>query len=238
MPHQVIVTSYRRLAYLKRTVESLRQNDVQLFIVDGGSDNETLGYIKSVADGALYFENNPGADYLKTAGIRKFITEPEFMLASDDLEFPKGGVSWAFEQYRRLNADGLQWTFCACNLDYIDAHPPRPFISHCGVDILEVNTCQVSGAIIDTRVCREVGYFPVYGRSGQGDWAFSKRIRARGLRMCYFRRPVLKHIGAAKWKDYPEYAREFEEDERLYQALAKRDVLRDGGLKISESGNS
>ncbi len=235
MPYQVIVTSYRRLAYLQRTVESLRQNDIQLFIVDGGSDEETRQYIASVADGHLFFENNPGADYLKTVGVKRFATQPEFMLSSDDLVYPKDGVPWAFEQYRRLNRDGLRWTFCACNMDYIDAHPPRPFVSQHGVDILEVNTSQVAGAIIDTAVCRELGYFPVYGRSGQGDWAFSKRVRERGLRMCYFRRPCLKHIGAAKWHDYPDYARDFEEDERLYQALAKRDVLRNGGLKISES---
>jgi glycosyltransferase involved in cell wall biosynthesis len=224
-PYQVIITSYRRPLYLKPTVESLRQSEgVQIFIVDGGSDPETCEYIKAVSDGCLFFRDNPGADFLKAEGIKRFATRSEFMLTSDDLVYPKGAVPWAFAQYRMLNQEGLQWTFCACNMNHIDVAPPRPFISYRGVDILEVETCQVSGAIIDTALCRELGYFPVYGRSGQGDWAFSKRLRERGLRMCYFRRPCLNHIGGAKWTDYPEYSKAFAEDLKKYQEVAKRDV--------------
>lgn len=220
----MIVTSYCRLGYLKHTVESLRQDDVQLIIVDGGSDEETREYIRKAADQFLLFRGNPGADFLKNAGAFGFVTELEFMVTSDDLIFPKHYSTWSAEQYRRLNRDGLKWTFVACNMDHIDKWPPRPFRSIGGVDILEVDTCQVSGAIINWEVFVKLGGFPSYGRSGQGDWAFSRRIQQLGLRMGYLRRPCLKHLGAKKWEDYPEYSRMFEDDERRWQRAAKADI--------------
>ncbi len=218
------MTSYCRLKYLKQTVESLRQDDVELIIVDGGSDRETREYIMEVADAHLFFRDNPGADFLKNAGAFGLTSGKEFMITSDDLLFPRGYAAWSLEQYRRLNRNGLEWTFVACNMDYIDNNPPRPFLSVNGVDILQVATCQVSGAIIDRETFVKMGGFPQYGRSGQGDWAFSKRLRALGLKMGYLRRPCLKHLGAHKRRDYPEYSKMFDEDEREWQEAAKRDA--------------
>jgi len=221
---QVVVTSYCRLMYLKKTVESLRQDDIQLIIVDGGSDEETQQYISQVADKSLLFHGNPGADFLKNAGAFGFVDQSEFMVTSDDLLFPKNYSVWALEQYRRLNSDATNWPFVACNMEHIDRYPPRAFQSIGGVDILEVETCQVSGALIDWKIFQQVGGFPCYGRSGQGDWAFSRRLRELGFRMGYLRRPCLRHIGATKWQDYPQYAADFEQDERKWQKRAREDL--------------
>lgn len=221
----VIVTSYQRPKYLWQTVASLRQDDVKLCIVDGGSDPETRARIRGMADCHALLEGNPGADVLKNTGIEQFAgKETEVMVTSDDLLFPQGYSALALKQYQRLNRFGLKWTFCACSMDYIEKWPPRPWLIHDGVEMLEVSTCQVSGALIDVATWRKIGGFPVYGRSGQGDWAISKRLRELKLRMCYFRNPCLKHLGATKWTDYPEYAREFERDEREFQGAAKKDA--------------
>jgi glycosyltransferase involved in cell wall biosynthesis len=220
---QVIVTSYQRPRYLRQTVESLRQDDVRLIIVDGGSDPETQEYIQRAADVAVLLDGNPGADALKNAGIECAGEAAEVMITSDDLLFPKGYSALALGQYRRLNRFGLKWSFCACSMDYIEKWPPRPWVIHDGVEMLEVSTCQVSGAILDVGAWRKLGGFPAYGQSGQGDWAFSKRLREAGLRMCYFRQPCLQHLGANKWEDYPEYALAFERDECQWQRKAKLD---------------
>lgn len=224
----VIVTSYRRPKYLKPTLESLRlDRSHKIFVADGGSDAATLAIIRNLADGHLVLEGNPGADVLKNMGITEWGKgQQRVMITSDDLVYPPGAVSWALEQYSRLNRGKAKWTFCACNMDYIDKAPPRPFVSLNGVDLLEVDTCQVSGAILEIDVWKKVGGFPVYGRSGQGDWAISRRLRQLGYRMGYFRRPCLVHLGAAKWSDYPDYSADFERDSSLFQAAAKKDLQR------------
>lgn len=221
---QVLVTSFRRLKYLKACLASLRQDSIQLFVVDGGSDTETLEYISQVADRALFLRDNPGADVLKTEGIKNFVTEPEFILSSDDLVFPKGYSQLIYQQYQHLNREGLRWSFCACNLPYIERKVRWGVVD--GIELREEKILQVAGAIIDTELCRSVGYFPTqYGVSGQGDRAFSKRLRDRGIRMCYFRRPLIQHIGENKAQDYPEYTKDFDRDEAKWIKLANEDAL-------------
>lgn len=231
---QVIVTSYQRLNYLKQCIESLRKDFVEIFVADGGSDSETRKYIVSMADGWIFFDGNPGADFLKTEGIKTFVSNPEFMITSDDLVYPSGYSNLLLEQYRLLNKDGLGWSFCACNKWEIENNPHylRQFIKVNGVEILPVATCQVAGAIIDYDLCESVGFFPNYGRSGQGDWAFSKRLRDVGIKMGYFKRPICKHIGHTKAIDYPEYSAVFARDENKYFHHARED---DGNIIASNS---
>jgi len=97
-----------------------------------------------------------------------------------------------------------------------------------GIELRQEGVLQVAGAIIDTEVCRQVGYFPTqYGKSGQGDRAFSKRLRDIGVKMCYFRCPIVQHIGENKAVDYPEYTTEFNLDEQHWIELANKDTLQD-----------
>lgn len=226
----VIVTSYARPKYLKPCLESLRQDDIKLYVVDGGSDQETQEYIKHTADDALLLTGNPGADYLKTYGIKAFARGREFMITSDDLVFPAGYSTEMLRQYERLNhrafAEGrrVDWTFCACNLPYLEKKVRWQVVD--GVELRQEGILQVAGAIIDTEVCRQVGYFPTqYGKSGQGDRAFSKRLRDLGVKMCYFRHPLIRHIGENKAVDYPQYTAEFNADEAANIKLANADAL-------------
>lgn len=221
---QVIVTSYCRLKYLKQTVESLRQDPIQLYIVDGGSDPETREYIREVSDGHLFFDGNPGADHLKTAGIKQFVTDPEFIISSDDLKYPAGYSELILRQYRAINTGHDKWTFVACNMPHIQV-PGWSKVN--GVALYEVGTSQVAGAILSLEACKKVGYFPVYGRSGQGDWAISRRLRIAGYRLAYWQQPVIEHIGWTKFTDYPEYSAQFKEDEERWIKAAQQDILKD-----------
>jgi len=183
-----------------------------------------------MADDALFLTGNPGADYLKTAGIKAFVRDREFMLTSDDLVYPSGYSSQLLRQYEHLNRQAfaddrcVDWTFCACNLPYIEKKVRWQVVD--GIELRQEGILQVAGAIIDTEVCRQVGYFPTqYGKSGQGDRAFSKRLRDIGVKMCYFRRPIVQHIGENKAVDYPEYTAEFNLDEAANIKLANTDAL-------------
>lgn len=227
---QVIVTSYARPKYLRPCLESLRQDNIKLYVVDGGSDEETCAYVRTMVDDALFLQGNPGADFLKTAGIKAFARDREFMLSSDDLVFPVGYSTLLMDQYEQINRQAFAetgrpaWTFCACNLPYIEKKVR--WQSFAGVELREEGILQVAGAIIDRSICEQVGYFPTqYGKSGQGDRAFSKRLRNLGVRMAYFRRPIIHHIGEDKAKDYPNYTQEFNQDEARFIKLANEDAL-------------
>jgi glycosyltransferase involved in cell wall biosynthesis len=239
---QIIVTSYQRPKYLKATIESLRRDPgmpVEVFVVDGGSDTETLQWISEHADAFSFYADNPGADFLKNAGIREFVTEPLFMVTSDDLEYPSGYAKSAVDQYRLLNngSNGQpRYTFVACSMNHIASqvergkisgrapNQPRTWVRRHGVEILECKSSQVSGALLDFPTWERVGGFPEYGKSGQGDHALSKRLRYRGIRMCYLRAPELQHLGASKARDYPEYAAMFAADAEKWTERAKADV--------------
>ncbi len=222
---QIIVTSYQRPKYLKPCIESLRQDDVRIYVVDGGSDQETCNWIKKRVDGFKFLNGNPGADVLKNVGIKSFVEDPEFMLTSDDLLYPEGYSRILTENYHQINQGKRPpaWTFCACPRGVMLDSKRFKFEVRHGVSILPVSYCQVRGAIIDTEVCRQVGYFPVYGRSGQGDCAFSSRLRRAGFKMGYFKLPVVDHLGRHKERDYPDYSKVFAADSDRWHDVAKRD---------------
>lgn len=234
---QVIVTSYRRLKYLVRTVESLRQDPVEIYVVDGGSDEETVAWIRANADGWLLFRGNPGADYLKTEGIKRFATQREFILTSDDLLFPGGYSARIMDNYLRLNAryPRIEWTFCACSMPH---QPITAWQTINGIECFPTAISQVAGAIIDARIARKVGYFPNYGRTGQGDFAFNARLERIGIRRCCWKDPSIEHIGSEKPRDYPDLHEFYLRDKREHMPHGRRDdgMTLDPGIQAAEVG--
>lgn len=234
MKPQCIVTSYCRPKYLKPCLESMRQDDIELYVIDGGSDEETKAYIRSVSDGCLFFEGNPGADHLKTEGIQRFVTQPEFIISSDDYLFPAGWSKSVLAQYRVLRPLGFAMVTCPTELvisRHYETTPAwadgkRKYTSVSGIELMEVGCAMVAGSVMDTEVTRRIGCFPVYGKSGQGDWAVGSRIRKLGLRSCYLRNPVIKHLGQDKDADYPEYSKAFEKDNDVWLPIARQDDWR------------
>lgn len=232
---QVLVISFDRLTYLKETVAGLRQDPIRLLIVDGGTEEgparpETRAFIKAAADEAIFLEGNPGADVLKTTGIKRMIDAPEFLIVSDDIGVPKGYTGLCFKQYQALNRDGLKWTFVACPTpDIVKRYDygKRGYGTVNGVQVMAVASSQVCCAIIDTAVCEKVGYFPAYGRSGEGDRAFSRRLIKRGLRVGYWLQPIAQHLGTGVAVLYPEYKKRKDADERLWAKRARSDSLGD-----------
>ena len=222
MKPQIILTSYIRPKYLIPTVESLRQDDVELYIIDGGSDEETIKFIKQNSDGHLLFKGNPGADYLKTEGIKKFITNRRFIITSDDLIYTKGYSKQLMDSHAQLNQDGLFWDFVACGKERHHSLPYcKKYIDVNGITVMPVRFGQVSGAVITTELCKLVGYFPIIGQSGQGDLAYSNLMRNRGIKYGYFKDIIIDSIGRDKYKDYPEYSKAFKVDEAKYVQSAK-----------------
>lgn len=222
---------------MRRTVESLRQDRVELYIVDGGSDEETVAWIKQNADGWLLFKGNPGADYLKTEGIKKFATEREFLLTADDLLYPAGYSRTILDNYRTINAryPKIDWTFCACQMPHQKIAKWK-IIN--GVVCLPCETSQIAGAILDTAIAAEVGYFPNYGRTGQGDFAMNARLQGLGIRRCYWKNPSVLHIGGYKGRDYPDLHAEYVADKKEHMIHGRTDdgVLTDPGRQHPEAG--
>lgn len=235
---QVIVTSYRRLKYLKRTVGSLRQDPVEIYVADGGSDEETVAWIKRRADGWLLFRGNPGADFLKTEAIKRFASAREFILTSDDLLFPAGYSDLIMSNYLKVNADypRIDWTFCACNMPHLGI---TQWQTVNGVECRPAVTSQVAGAIIDREICKQVGHFPNYGVTGQGDFAFNRRLQRIGIKRCYWKDPTILHIGGDKAMDYPDLHRLYLRDKRENMMHGRLDdgVLTNPGQRAGIEGH-
>jgi len=222
---QVVVTSFKRLKYLKRTVESLRQDDVELIIVDDGSnDPEIEEYIVDKADIAILCSKNRGADFSKNTGL-VHATEELIMVTSDDLVYPKGYSKLLEEQYKTINRDELKYMFMACNMHSVDRVSNGRWIKVNGVEIRCTGKSQVAGAMFNTKTIKEIGGWPIYGKSGAGDRALSYKLGKLGYRLGYFRTPMIQHIGSQKYKDFPEYSEEFRRDHLNVMRIANNNGL-------------
>jgi glycosyltransferase involved in cell wall biosynthesis len=218
---QVLVQSYQRLKYLKQTVESLRHDDVEICIVDGGSDAETVEYIGKVANKCLLYTDNPGADYLKNEGIKQLITDDHFILSADDIVYPKGYADMMRHRFNLLNKVQLQWVFCSCNMANVEAQPIQ-WKSVNGVELHEVSGPQSASAVVSKVALMQVGLFPVqFGKYGAGDWALGKALLRNKYKCCYLREPMVEHLGNNNAVDYPEFQIKGDLDinENYYKAI-------------------
>lgn len=219
---QCIVTSYQRPKYLLPCLESMRAGgDVELYVVDGGSDQETLAEIERLADGWLFLDGNPGGDVLRNLGVKRFVTEPRCVVTDDDFLFPSNWAARIVEQYDTLNRNRLEWAMVACSTVEIAAS--HQFADVSGVKILEVLRPQTSGTILDVGVLRRAGMFPEYGKGGAGGYVIGERIRKLGFRGGYLEEPALIHTGGNKESDYPEYSRAFSDEEKIWYPRCLRD---------------
>lgn len=233
---QCIVTSYKRLRYLRPCLESMKLDDVELYVVDGSLDTDIGAFLSQahaagLIAGYIRQPDNPGADVLKNLGINNFVTNPEFVISSDDLIYPKGWANLLMENYRKINSRADRYTMCACSTEaLIVDYSKKPedaegnvYRTINGVRFMEVGYSMVSGAVMDTEAVKRVGGFPVYGKTGCGDVAISRRLRKIGYKVGYFMEPVCDHIGRAKPIDYPEYSATFKVDEDEWFWKAAKD---------------
>ncbi len=234
MKLQCVVTSYKRPLYLRMCLASMRQDDIELYVVDGGSDEETKKYIREVADGCHFMEGNPGADVLKNEGIKRFVTQPHFVMTSDDFEYQQGWTDLLYEQWAKLNEAGPNYAMLASpSRDivkwYHDEIPPgrqNEYREEFGVTVMPRKTCMVAGTIMDTGATHRVGLFPVYGKTGEGDIAISLRFARIGLKVGYLLNPVVDHIGRGKYDDYPAYSADYDAEASIHRKRAREDNWR------------
>jgi glycosyltransferase involved in cell wall biosynthesis len=237
MSLQCVVTSYKRKKYLEPTLKSMKVSGVELYVVDGGSDDETVEIIRRYADGYVLMEDNPGADVLKNEGIRRFVTNEEFCITSDDFLYPEGWVDDLLGQWHKLKAvvgksrNRIGFAMLACPTELvIERHTQEKgngrgmgfhYTDFEGIWAMPTSVAMVAGTMMSTALTRAAGGFPVYGKTGQGDIAISRIFRKMGFDVGYLRSPVLVHLGQDKETDYPEYTANFDADDDIFQARAR-----------------
>lgn len=169
----------------------------------------------------------------------------DFIVTSDDFIFPVSWLNQLIFQWRAIRAAGaklgIRYGMMACPTDLvIERHTfPEgggPNRRGCGyhyqkapgcpeIEIMPTSVTMVAGTIMDTLAVHQCNGFPVYGRTGQGDIAISIELRARNWERGYFKEPVLRHLGQAKYEDYPDYSAAFEADDDIWQGLARAHKL-------------
>jgi glycosyltransferase involved in cell wall biosynthesis len=244
MALQCVVTSFRRPKYLEPCLKSMKVPGVEIYVVDGGSDDETVDIIKRYADGYALLDDNPGADVLKNEGIRRFVTNEEFCITSDDFIYPEGWVDDLLDQWDKLKAgpgksrNRIGFAMLASPTELVIERHTREvgdgrgqgfhYVDVEGLWCMPTSVAMVAGTMMNTALTLEAGGFPVYGKTGQGDIAISRIFRAMGYDVGYLRSPVLVHLGQDKASDYPDYTINFDEDDDIYQAKAR---AHDGKVK-------
>jgi glycosyltransferase involved in cell wall biosynthesis len=242
MALQCLITTYRRPKYLEQCLRSMRDQAgaaIELFVVSGDDDPETVAILEQLADRYRLIPDNPGADVLKNEGIADFITDPSFLISSDDFLYPANWVPTVLEQWERCNQPNRAFAMMASPSEEIVAFHAAPGFTGGtryrpirGLDLMPTGVSMCAGAMMDSELCDHVrralkrkgqaGPFPVYGVTGQGDIAIAKEFAALGFEVGYFRHPVLKHIGGQKGVDYPEYTADFAADDSVWQARARK----------------
>jgi hypothetical protein len=112
MLFSVIIPTINRLALLKKTLESVwrqRFTDFELIIVDDGSTDETLDYLRTLGTRAKVFvQSNRGPGAARNLGVRGAQGAYLAFLDSDDLWFP-----WSLDAYARAITTGGEPAFIA-----------------------------------------------------------------------------------------------------------------------------
>lgn len=233
---EILITTWNRLAYLKLTIKGIKENanaPVRIYACDGGSTDGTIEWLKGNQDieKMALFEDNPGADHLKSYGAKEFVEGGKFFITSDDIVPPKDYIIGMLGIDYLLNSGKLEYVFICpttAHLNSIFEYQERKWQNVRGVDLIKVGAPQPQCSLVDKKTLEGVGYFPrQYGKSGSGDFALGKRIAKLGHKSCYVKDVVVEHIGASKEKDYPEYSKDFDADKNSTSEIALLDNLPD-----------
>lgn len=212
---QVIVSSCRRPRALEACLASLRQSDIELYVVDGYEGMDTSAIIEQYADDFRLLSGNPGADVLRNVGLRNFANQPLVFITSEDYVYPAGWAEEVLSNCYRLEdahrAGGRRWGMLACPTQQTIIEHSNYSVAACSryqsdlfsdMEVLRTDVESGSGILIDREVLRRIGGFPVYGLHGAGAIALNVEMARRGCATGYFKTPVVRHLlsGAAGYE--------------------------------------
>jgi len=234
----VVITTYNRLKYLRPTLLNLMKEavlDNHYYIVDGGSNDGTVEYIRElykeeVLSGYSLYKDNIGADILKSRGAQRFIEGDRGMISSDDLEYPPAYDHVLNFMYDELAKDNKIYGVMA-KLDVIP-HEGKRFKDS---TIFFRETKMQPAGIFNKELLEELGYFPrQYGPLGSGDHALYRRILKLGYKSFWVTPPLVHHTGVHKKDDYPEQHKFYVETKAKIIEDAMNDALLGKELPIPD----
>ncbi len=108
----VIIPTYNRVAFLKRTLESVfaqRYDQFEIIVVDDGSTDLTMDYLKSLGQRVrIVHQPNLGPGAARNLGVKHAEGAYLAFLDSDDLWFP-----WTLDIYRKVIQECCEPSFLA-----------------------------------------------------------------------------------------------------------------------------
>ena len=112
MLFSIIIPTYNRIALLQKTIQSVfaqKFTDFELIVVDDGSTDGTLAYLKSLGSRVhILTQSNKGPGEARNLGVTRAHGDYVAFLDSDDLWFP-----WTLETYYRLTKQFQKPAFIA-----------------------------------------------------------------------------------------------------------------------------
>lgn len=236
---ECIIISYNRLKYLKRTFESLVNNqyyDNVYSICDGGSTDGSIEYIKKLYNESLIqhyavFKNNIGADVLKSYGMSHFVNNEIGFITSEDIIYPFEWDKHLLEFYNIISKKEKVYGI----FGYLDVIKNKNIILFNGINKYKYKEMKWQPCgIINKNLIKNIGYFPrQYGIIGSGDHALFKRMRKQGYKSYIVSPPDIIHIGKNKIKDYPELYKVYLKYDKENFPKAINDTLANKDIPLS-----
>ena len=168
----ILITTYNRLNLLKRTLESLHEslkndkNDVTIFIVDDGSTDGTIEFLRSFTlphprifgYETIYHKKNMGLRTSLNDGLR-LISKEDFDYISynqDDVEFKEGWLQECIDWWERSKMPNG-----STQIGFITGHdaPEHPTIYE-GKDFKIKPTCRATHLFASAKRWKEFGEIP------------------------------------------------------------------------------
>lgn len=181
----VIVPTHDRLPLLRRTIASVlgqSLRDLELIVVDDGSTDDTLRYVRSIDDprvGLIACPHGGNVAVARNLGAAAARGGWLCFLDSDDLwnaeklerqmrETVSAGTRWSYTRYRLIDEDGRPVPWRAGGSTAESGWIARPLLTH----RLGVTICTV---MVESKLCGELGGFNERLRSRE-DYEFVVRL--------------------------------------------------------------
>jgi glycosyltransferase involved in cell wall biosynthesis len=229
----IVLITYNRLAYTKRTLHSLFatiETPYYLVAVDNNSTDGTQEYLDSLKgryklDKVIKNPDNyyPGraTNIGWTAGLELYPQATHLMRLDNDMQFEKGWDSYAAEYFETIDRLGQ------LGLDYDGGENKAPQF-YTGMGLVEYPGCVGGPSIIRRQIYNDgIRYdetpWNVNGTPLQEDSKFSREIKKQGWLVGHMDKRLSYTFAIPEnWADYPEYYKQTMSergyDERLKKA--------------------
>lgn len=202
----IMMVTYNRLDLTKQTLKCLEENtkrDFNLIIVDNGSKDGTIDFLKDYKLKNLHLilnEENKGIAIGRNQALKKAVELKTdwYCTVDNDIEVPDGWLTECIDILRANRAFGM----IGVNMENVEY--PLKTVNDFTFQVKPRGNLGTACMVFPSYIQKMIGYFNTeYGPYGEEDADFGMRVRVLGMQMGYISRMGV-HLGEGE-QDVGEY---------------------------------